>query len=85
MANSGKANKQVVAQLVSDIRLFSDAVRSESQKMMSEVYNLQSDWNDPQYDSFRNFMEELTSSLVADTADLDYCANMVEQREEKDI
>lgn len=85
MADRGKASKVVVKKLVEDIRFFSKAVKNESKKMMSIAQELNSQWNDPQYKNFLKFMEDLTSSLIADTKDLDYTATKVEERELKEL
>lgn len=85
MANAGKANKAVVKRLVEDVRFFAAAVREQSKKMMLEAEELKRDWDDPQYARFRAYMQELTQSLFADTKELDYCADRVEERELKEI
>lgn len=82
-ANSGKANIQIVKYLVEDIRYFADMVKEEVQKMMAEVEELNSSWNDTQYRNFENFMRTLTDDLLKDTAVLYDCADKVEDREIK--
>lgn len=84
-ANSGRANKQIVKNLVDDIRYFADVVKEEAQKMMSETEQLNASWNDTQYRSFENFMRNLTDDLVRDTAALYECADKIEERELKGI
>ena len=84
-ANSGRASKQIVKNLVDDIRYFADIVKEEAQKMMSETEQLNSSWNDTQYNNFENFMRALTEDLVKDTAALYDCADKIEERELKGI
>lgn len=84
-ANSGRASKQVVRNLVEDIRYFADIVKEEAQKMMRETQQLNSSWNDPQYRNFENFMNTLTDELVRNTAVLYDCADKIEERELKGI
>ncbi len=84
-ANSGRANKQIVKNLVDDIRYFADVVKEEAQKMMNETEQLNSSWNDTQYRTFENFMQTLTDDLVGDTAVLYDCADKIEERELKGI
>ena len=84
-ANSGKANKQVVKNLVEDIRYFADIVKEEATKMMNETLQLGGSWNDTQYQHFENFMSDLTENLVKDTAVLYDCADKIEERELKEI
>ncbi len=84
-ANSGRANKQIVKNLVDDIRYFADIVKEEAQKMMSETEQLNASWNDTQYRTFEDFMRSLTDDLVRDTAVLYDCADKIEERELKGI
>lgn len=84
-ANSGRASKQIVKNLVEDIRYFADVVKEEAQKMMNETEQLNSSWNDTQYRNFENFMRSLTEDLVRDTAVLYDCADKIEERELKGI
>ncbi len=83
--NSGKANKQVVKNLVDDIRYFADIVKEEATKMMNETLQLNGSWNDTQYRNFESFMSDLTENLVKDTAVLYDCADKIEERELKGI
>lgn len=85
MANSGKAQKAVVRKLVSDIRFFSEQVKIQSDKMIAVSEGLQHSWNDPQYEKFRNYMNELCSELKNGTKELDYCANKLEETEIRGI
>ncbi len=84
-ANSGRANKQIVKNLVDDIRYFADIVKEEAQKMMSETEQLNASWNDTQYRTFEDFMRSLTDDLARDTAVLYDCADKIEERELKGI
>lgn len=84
-ANSGRANKQIVKNLVEDIRYFADVVKEEAQKMMRETEELNGSWNDTQYRNFENFMRTLTEDLKRDTAVLYDCADKIEERELKGI
>lgn len=84
-ANSGRASKQIVKNLVDDIRYFADVVKEEAQKMMKETEQLGASWNDTQYRNFENFMNTLTDDLVRDTAVLYDCADKIEERELKGI
>ncbi len=83
MANSGKATKAVVKQMVEYIRYFADSVKEDSGKMMDEAQSLNSYWNDTQYQNFLRLIEELTSSLVDKTRALYDCADKVEEHELK--
>lgn len=84
-ANSGKANKQVVKNLVDDIRYFADIVKEDARKMMNEARELNAYWNDAQYRNFESFMRELTEELERDTSALYDCADKIEERELKGI
>ena len=85
MADSGKASKVVVKKLIEDIKFFSNAVKLEANKMMNLASNLQSKWDDPQYRKFLGYMENLTTELKANTKDLEYVAERLEERELKGI
>lgn len=80
MANSGKANVEVIKRMVGDIRFFADAVRREGKKMADEAHGLRNEWNDPQYDKYERYIAELADDLIAGTSELDYCANELEKR-----
>lgn len=84
-ANSGRASKQVVKNLIDDIRYFADMVKEDAAKMMREAQELNTYWNDTQYRNFENFMQSLTGDLVKDTAVLYECADKIEEREIKGI
>lgn len=85
MADSGKASKVVVKKLIEDIKFFSNAVKVEANKMMNLSVALQSKWNDPQYKKFLAYMESLTTELKANTKDLEYVSERLEERELKGI
>ena len=84
-ANSGKANRQVVVKLISDIRNFADVVKQLSDAMMNETEQLGNSWNDPQYRRFESYMRELTEGLKKETHTLYDCANKIEEREIKGL
>jgi hypothetical protein len=85
MADSGKASKVVVKRLVGDIDYFAESVKEDAAKMLREAEDLQAYWNDPQYQNFLSFMRDLTDELVKDTANLDYVARKIEERELKGL
>lgn len=83
--NSGKASKEVVKNLIEDIRYFADIVKEDAKKMMDDVEQLNRYWNDTQYRNFENFMRTLTEDLEKNTAVLYDCANKIEEREIKGL
>lgn len=85
MANSGKANKAAVKQMVDYIRYFADSVKEDSQKMMQDARDLNDYWNDTQYQNFLRLIEELTTGLESKTVQLYDCADKVEQHELKEL
>ena len=85
MADSGKASKVVVKRLVDDIDYFASAVKEDANNMLGEAENLHNYWNDPQYQSFLAFMQDLTAELTKETENLDYCARKIEERELKGL
>ena len=80
MENSGKSNEKVVSDLVEGIRLFSQLVNVEVNKIISEAQELRRSWDDEQYEQFIKFINSLSSSLITDTKELDKCANTLDER-----
>jgi hypothetical protein len=65
-SNGGKASREVVAALISDLREFDAFVLSEADAMKQETDRLGSSWRDPQYDQFAACIADLTNALCAD-------------------
>ena len=80
MENSGKSSEKVVLDLVEGIRLFSQLVNVEVNKIISEAQELRRSWDDEQYEQFIKFINSLSSSLITDTKELDKSANILEER-----
>lgn len=80
MGNSGKSSEKVVLDLVEGIRLFSQLVNVEVNKIISEAQELRRSWDDEQYEQFIKFINSLSSSLITDTKELDMSANILEER-----
>lgn len=80
MENSGKSSEKVVLELVEGIRLFSQLVNIEVNKIISEAQELRRSWDDEQYEQFIKFINSLSSSLITDTKELDKSANILEER-----
>ncbi len=80
MENSGKSNEKVVSDLVEGIKLFSQLVNIEVNKIISEAQELRRSWDDEQYAQFIKFINSLSSSLITDTKELDKCANILDER-----
>ena len=85
MENRGKSEKTVVTAFVNDLRFFAEAIVDESNKMKNEAENLSSSWNDPQYDKFKEYIDQLTKDLKDKTKKISDCANKIEERELKEI
>ena len=66
MAEQGRANRAVVQALINDMNAFNEHVTAEIQKMMNKTSALASAWQDPQYNQFSAFMEELSASMRQD-------------------
>lgn len=73
MENRGKSEKTVVKAFVNDLRFFVDAIVDESNKMEDEAENLSSSWNDPQYDKFKEYIDQLTKDLKDKTKIISDC------------
>ena len=80
MENSGKSSEKVVLDLVEGIRLFSQLVNVEVNKIISEAQELRRSWDDEQYEQFIKFINSLSSSLITDNKELDMSANILEER-----
>ena len=85
MENRGKSEKTVVKAFVNDLSFFVDEIIKESDKMENEANNLSSSWNDPQYDKFKEYIDQLTKDLKDKTKIIADCASKIEERELKEI
>jgi hypothetical protein len=63
MANTGKASREVVSNLISDIDTFVEIVTDEINDIKRDAVSLSSDWDDKQYQDFLAYVEGLTSQL----------------------
>ena len=61
-----KANKEVVLNLINNLDKFNEFVTAELEKMVRSAEQLQTSWNDPQYFTFNDAVQELNSSLLKD-------------------
>ena len=71
MADMGKASKQVILELVKNIKQFNDIVTIEIKDIQRDAMALSSCWNDPQYKEFLAFTTEITKQLQSNIATLD--------------
>ena len=61
--NSGKASKEVVSKLISDMETFSGNVKDEMKKILVETINLEQSWKDVQYKRFRETTVEMLTVM----------------------
>lgn len=68
MANreDGYVVREAVRNLLTDVRAFQEDARGEIAKISSCADSLGDAWNDPQYQQFRSYIEDLTSALNRD-------------------
>ncbi len=68
MANreDGYVVREAVRNLLTDVRAFQEDARGEITKISSCADSLGDAWNDPQYQQFRSYIEDLTSALNRD-------------------
>ena len=71
MADQGKASRQVVQNLIDDIKDYIEVVEEELTQINREADALSADWQDKQYEEFMNYVDDLTSSLRRDLDDLE--------------
>lgn len=71
MNNKGKANKEVVINLINNLNEFNEIVREELRLMLASAQELNESWNDPQYYVFFDAVNELNSELRKDLDVLD--------------
>ena len=71
MADQGKASRQVVQNLIDDIKDYIEVVEEELTQINREADALSADWQDKQYEEFMNYVDDLTSSLRKDLDDLE--------------
>lgn len=82
MANveSGKANRQIVSQVIKDLHDFDEAVTSELDTIKRKTEDLEEAWKDAQYKEFKGFIEDLTLKLKKDLAILQEAREDLERR-----
>lgn len=68
MANreDGYVVREVVRNLLADVKEFQSDARGEIAKISSCADSLGDAWNDPQYQQFKAYIEDLTSALNRD-------------------
>lgn len=79
-ANKGKANREVVQNLINDMNDFSEYVKTELQSMITQTERLGNSWKDPQYEQFNAFISELTESLKKDLLVFDEAAIALQKK-----
>ena len=79
-ANKGKANREVVQNLINDMNDFSEYVKGELQTMVIQTERLGNSWKDPQYEQFNCFISELTESLKKDLLVFDEAAMALQKK-----
>lgn len=79
-ANKGKANREVVQNLINDMNDFSEYVKGELQTMLIQTERLGNNWKDPQYEQFNSFISELTESLKKDLLVFDEAAIALQKK-----
>ena len=63
MVDKGGASRQTIEYLIQDIKDFMNAVHQEINEIKKDTKNLNSYWDDKQYDNFVEIINILTSSL----------------------
>ena len=63
MVDKGGASRQTIEYLIQDIKDFMNAVHQEINEIKKDTKNLNSYWDDKQYDNFVEIINALTSSL----------------------
>lgn len=63
MVDKGRASRDTIEYLIQDIKEFMEAVRSEVNYINKDTKDLNSYWDDKQYDNFVEIVNTLTTSL----------------------
>ncbi len=71
MADHGKANREAIEDLIYDITAFIEIMNEEIDGIKSDASALSNDWDDPQYETFLAFVDEITARLRADISELE--------------
>ena len=71
MVDKGGASRQTIEYLIQDIKDFMNAVHQEINEIKKDTKNLNSYWDDKQYDNFVEIINTLTSSLSNQLSALD--------------
>ena len=71
MVDKGRASRQTIEYLIQDIQDFMCAVHQEINDIKKDTKNLNSYWDDKQYDNFVEIINTLTSSLSSQLSALE--------------
>lgn len=64
--DNGYVVREVVRSLLVDVKDFKSDAKAEIAKILTSADQLGNAWDDPQYQEFRGYIEELTSALNSD-------------------
>ena len=80
MAVFGKANRDVIQNLISKMHKFNDLVEQEIVRMNERTENLGETWKDAQYRQFHEYILDLSESLRQDLRIIQETADTLQNR-----
>lgn len=80
MAVFGKANREVIQNLISNMHKFNDLVEQEIIRMNERTENLGETWKDAQYRQFHEYILDLSESLRQDLRIIQETADTLQNR-----
>lgn len=80
MAVFGKANREVIQNLIGNMRKFNDLVEQEIVRMNERTENLGETWKDAQYQQFHEYILDLSESLRQDLRIIQETADTLQNR-----
>lgn len=80
MAVFGKANREVIQNLISNMHKFNDLVEQEIVRMNERTENLGETWKDAQYRQFHEYILDLSESLRQDLRIIQETADTLQNR-----
>ena len=80
MAVFGKANREVIQNLIGNMRKFNDLVEQEIVRLNERTENLGETWKDAQYLQFHEYILDLSESLRQDLRIIQETADTLQNR-----
>ena len=66
MTDSGRALKPIILKLINNMKVFDEEAQKETDSIVKDASELSESWDDPQFEEFYSYTEELVRKLSVD-------------------